>query len=56
VIALTKSGALEYGPTVRVNCVAPGHVRTPMTAEQAAAFSPRLRYMLGCNASAPVRG
>jgi NAD(P)-dependent dehydrogenase (short-subunit alcohol dehydrogenase family) len=32
VIALTKSGALEYGPTIRVNCVAPGHVRTPMTA------------------------
>ena len=32
VISLTKSGALEYGPTVRVNCVAPGHVRTPMTA------------------------
>jgi NAD(P)-dependent dehydrogenase (short-subunit alcohol dehydrogenase family) len=31
VIALTKSGALEYGPAVRVNCVAPGHVRTPMT-------------------------
>ena len=32
VIALTKSGALEYGPRVRVNCVAPGHVRTQMTA------------------------
>jgi 3alpha(or 20beta)-hydroxysteroid dehydrogenase len=32
VIALTKSGALEYGPTVRVNCVAPGHVATPLTA------------------------
>jgi ectoine hydroxylase-related dioxygenase (phytanoyl-CoA dioxygenase family) len=31
-------------------------LRTPMNAEQAAAFSPRLRYMLGCNASAPVRG
>jgi len=31
VIALTKSGALEYGPTIRVNCVAPGQVRTPMT-------------------------
>jgi NAD(P)-dependent dehydrogenase (short-subunit alcohol dehydrogenase family) len=31
VIALTKSGALEYGPTVRVNCVAPGHVRTQLT-------------------------
>jgi NAD(P)-dependent dehydrogenase (short-subunit alcohol dehydrogenase family) len=32
VISLTKSAALEYGPTVRVNCVAPGHVRTRMTA------------------------
>ena len=32
VIALTRSGALEYGPTVRVNCVAPGHIRTPLTA------------------------
>ncbi len=31
VIALTKSGALEYGPYVRVNCVAPGHVKTPLT-------------------------
>jgi NAD(P)-dependent dehydrogenase (short-subunit alcohol dehydrogenase family) len=31
VVALTKSGALEYGPSVRVNCVAPGHVRTPLT-------------------------
>ena len=32
VIALTRSGALEYGPTVRVNCVAPGFVRTALTA------------------------
>ena len=31
-------------------------LRTPMNAEQAAALSPRLRYMMGCNASAPVRG
>ena len=32
VISLTRSGALEYGPTIRVNCVAPGHIRTPLTA------------------------
>lgn len=31
VVALTKSAALEYGPAVRVNCVAPGTIRTPMT-------------------------
>ncbi len=31
VIALTKSTALEYGPTIRVNCVAPGFVATPLT-------------------------
>jgi ectoine hydroxylase-related dioxygenase (phytanoyl-CoA dioxygenase family) len=31
-------------------------MRTPLTADQADAFSPRLRYMMGCNANAPVRG
>jgi ectoine hydroxylase-related dioxygenase (phytanoyl-CoA dioxygenase family) len=31
-------------------------LRTPMTAQQAAALSPRVRYMMGCNANAPVRG
>jgi hypothetical protein len=31
-------------------------LRTPMTAEQAAAISPRARYMMGCNANAPIRG
>ena len=31
-------------------------LRAPIDAEQAAAFSLRLRYMLGCNANAPVRG
>ncbi|MDQ1520498.1 MAG: hypothetical protein QOI55_1571 [Actinomycetota bacterium] len=43
VIALTKSGALEYGPAVRVNCVAPGFVRTSLTAiwdDHPEAFAP----------------
>jgi ectoine hydroxylase-related dioxygenase (phytanoyl-CoA dioxygenase family) len=31
-------------------------LRTPMTAEHARQLSPRLRYLMGCNASAPVRG
>jgi ectoine hydroxylase-related dioxygenase (phytanoyl-CoA dioxygenase family) len=31
-------------------------LRAPMTADQAAALSPRVRYMMGCNANAPVRG
>jgi NAD(P)-dependent dehydrogenase (short-subunit alcohol dehydrogenase family) len=31
VIALTQSAALEYGPAVRVNCVSPGLIRTPMS-------------------------
>jgi NAD(P)-dependent dehydrogenase (short-subunit alcohol dehydrogenase family) len=31
VIALTQSGALEYAPTVRVNCVSPGLIETPLT-------------------------
>jgi NAD(P)-dependent dehydrogenase (short-subunit alcohol dehydrogenase family) len=31
VIALTATAALEYGPTIRVNAVSPGTIRTPMT-------------------------
>jgi NAD(P)-dependent dehydrogenase (short-subunit alcohol dehydrogenase family) len=31
VVALTSSAALEYGPAIRVNCVSPGFIRTPLT-------------------------
>jgi hypothetical protein len=31
-------------------------LRSPLTAEFAAQLSPRLRYMMGCNAQPPVRG
>jgi meso-butanediol dehydrogenase/(S,S)-butanediol dehydrogenase/diacetyl reductase len=31
VVALTASAALEYAPTIRVNSVSPGMIRTPLT-------------------------
>lgn len=31
VVALTRGAAQEYGPTIRVNCVSPGIIRTPMS-------------------------
>lgn len=31
IVAVTASAALEYGPTIRVNAVSPGHIRTPLT-------------------------
>ena len=31
VVNLTKTAALEYAPTIRVNCVSPGVVDTPLT-------------------------
>jgi NAD(P)-dependent dehydrogenase (short-subunit alcohol dehydrogenase family) len=31
VLALTQSAALEYGPTLRVNCVSPGLIQTALT-------------------------
>jgi NAD(P)-dependent dehydrogenase (short-subunit alcohol dehydrogenase family) len=31
VIALTRSAALEYAPTIRVNCVSPGYIHTRLT-------------------------
>lgn len=43
VIALTASTALEYGPSIRCNCVAPGFIRSPLTAvwdEHPDAFAP----------------
>ncbi len=32
VISLTMDAALEYGPDIRVNCVSPGLIETPLTA------------------------
>jgi NAD(P)-dependent dehydrogenase (short-subunit alcohol dehydrogenase family) len=32
VVSLTKTAALEYAPSIRVNCVSPGIVDTPLTA------------------------
>ena len=31
VVALTKSAALEFAPRIRVNCVSPGFINTPLT-------------------------
>ena len=53
------TGAMRRGVIVQYGRCWVKHVvdlRTPMTPEQAAALSPRTRYMMGCNASAPVRG
>ncbi|HTO01114.1 MAG TPA: SDR family NAD(P)-dependent oxidoreductase [Microthrixaceae bacterium] len=30
VIALSQAGALEFAPSVRVNCISPGFIRTPL--------------------------
>lgn len=32
VISLTMDAALEYAPSIRVNCVSPGFIETPLTA------------------------
>jgi 3-oxoacyl-[acyl-carrier protein] reductase len=31
IVALTASAALEYAPSIRVNAVSPGMIRTPLT-------------------------
>jgi NAD(P)-dependent dehydrogenase (short-subunit alcohol dehydrogenase family) len=50
VIALTASGALEAAPTVRVNCVAPGMIRTPLT--QMVTDTPE--WLAGAEAGTPL--
>jgi NAD(P)-dependent dehydrogenase (short-subunit alcohol dehydrogenase family) len=50
VIALTKSAALEFAPRVRVNCVSPGVIETPLTA--VAIADPELRA--GVEAGTPI--
>lgn len=37
-VALSKQAAVDYGPTVRINCICPGPVDTPLIHESAAAF------------------
>ncbi|HJW75055.1 MAG TPA: SDR family oxidoreductase [Thermoleophilia bacterium] len=50
VIALTRTMALEWAPTVRVNAVCPGYVLTPM---QAAEYSPEM--IAAVNEKLPLR-
>lgn len=47
VIALTQSAALELAPDVRVNCVSPGFVRTPLNEVLAADASARASIEAG---------
>ncbi len=47
VLALTMSAALEYGPAVRVNCVSPGFIRTPLTELAAADDATRAELEAG---------
>ena len=50
VLALTRSLALEWAPTVRVNAVCPGYVMTPM---QEAEYTPEM--IAAVNAKIPLR-
>lgn len=50
VIALTQSAALEYGPDIRVNCVSPGFVRTPLNQ----ALSDDLAFRTQLDAGTPL--
>lgn len=54
VLALTKSAALEWGPTIRVNSVSPGFVRTPLT-EFAFGEATAERWIEPLEAATPLR-
>jgi len=49
VIELTRSMALELAPTVRVNCVCPGYILTPM---QEAEYTPEM--LRACESKIPL--
>jgi meso-butanediol dehydrogenase/(S,S)-butanediol dehydrogenase/diacetyl reductase len=49
VIELTRSMALELAPTVRVNCVCPGYILTPM---QEAEYTPEM--LCACESKIPL--
>lgn len=45
VVALTRALALDYAPRIRVNCVCPGDVATPLVEKQLAAGDYTLEEM-----------
>jgi len=55
VVLLTKSQALEFAPTVRVNCVCPGAVDTDMIRDVASASGDTQAYLHKLRESYPMR-
>jgi len=47
VIALGATAALEYGPTIRVNTVSPGTIRTPMTEQYLTLIPGMMDHQIG---------
>lgn len=54
VVALTASAALEYGPTIRVNAVSPGMIRTTLTRPLLDAFEGMVDHMVAKTPAARI--